>query len=170
MIGCSDKPTATSVDAGAGANVDAVIDAGPPPQTALDVRVTFQIPDAGTQHVVLEVGTKSVVPQAARIELETNQALRNYRVRLFDEADKVIPSNDSVDDQPERLHYVIGLEAPLKTGYRYAIVFDAQTGAAMLDSLGRPISDLRYDFVIAGDRQKPEPVSKKKPAPKKKKR
>lgn len=162
LLGCPEKPTLT-IDSGAAELVEAPVDAGPLPPTPLAVQFSFDLPDAGPQEVTLELGQKTLrVPQAANIELATNQPIRNYRVRLFDEADKVIPSNDSADDQADGLHYVIGLEAPLKTGYRYALVFDAQNGAAMLDAQGRPISDLRYEFVVAGERQKPPPPPPKK--------
>lgn len=165
--GCS-KPAQTVVDAGAEALAETIVDAGPPPQMPLDVRVEFDVPDAGMQQVLLEPGQKIVgVPVAVRIDFATNQPIHNYRVRLFDEIDKVVPSNDTAEDFPDRLRYSLVPEAPLKTGYRYAVVFDAQTGAAMLDALGRPISDLRYEFVVAGERQKPAPPPKKKAAKKK---
>lgn len=160
---CSQKPTAALDDAGTAQHAQ-VIDAGPPGPVALDVRVSFAVPDAGIELVALDVGQRATVPQAERIELETNQPVRNYRVRLFDEIDKVVPSDDSADDLPERLRYVIGLETPLKTGYRYALVFDAQTGAAMLDAQGQPVPDLRYEFTVAGERQKPPPPPPKKKA------
>ena len=170
LLGCPAKPVDAILDSGAEI-VAEVVDAGPPQQLPLDVRISFDLADAGLQHLPIEPGVRTVVPQVARIELETNQPIRNYRVRLFDEADKVVPSSDSADDLPERLRYVIGLETPLRTGFRYAIVFDAQTGAAMLDAEGRPISDLRYELAVAGVRQKPEPApKKKKSAPKKRKK
>src|SRR5688572_7246076 len=104
LCGCPDKPTPEAADSGA--QIAAVVDAGPPPLVPLEVRVQFDVPDAGIAEVELAAGRRVTAPSATNIQIETNQPVLNYRVRLFDEVDKVVPSNDSATTDPERLHYV----------------------------------------------------------------
>lgn len=168
VSGCSSKPPPETKDAGA-AQLGPV-DAGAPVPEAFRVDVQFAT-DAGLQTVEFLPGDKPIVPQADRVEVLLNQRISNYRVRLFDEADKAVPSDDTPDEGANAIRYVIGLQAPLKTGYRYALVLDAQTGAAMLDPAGKPMSDVRLEFKVAGEKEKPAPPPKKKaPSGKKKRR
>ncbi|HEX8706595.1 MAG TPA: hypothetical protein VF815_47620, partial [Myxococcaceae bacterium] len=91
--------------------------------------------------------------------------LRNYRVRLFDEVDRAMISDDTAEESPEGVVYRITLPTPLKSGHKYTLVLDAQTGTTFTDALGRELQDLRIEFQIAGEKEKDKP-----PEPKKKKR
>lgn len=169
VVGCSQKPSPETADAGA-VTAAAEVDAGPPAPVPFQVRVELGLVDGGVQDIDFEPGGKPVVDPASSLVVHFNQRVTNFRVRLFDEADRALVSDDTQEDSANTINYRIDLKDPLKTGHRYALVLDAQTGAAMLDSFGRPVSDVRHEFSVSGEREKPQPARKKAPAPKKKKK
>jgi hypothetical protein len=83
-------------------------------------------------------------------------------VRLFDEVDRAMVSDDTASDGPKGLDYRINFHEPLKTGHRYALVIDGATGAAFQDSSGQSHSDIRLEFQISGEKEKPPPKPAKK--------
>ncbi|MCP3099334.1 hypothetical protein LZ198_10675 [Myxococcus sp. K15C18031901] len=162
LTGCPDKPTDTP-DSGSG-TATAPEPPKPPPPTAFSL--SYQAPDASLAQVSLEPGDKPLIQQTSALELRTNHGLRNYRVRLFDEAERAMVSDDSAEEADSGLVYRINLPQPLKTGFSYTLVVDAQTGNAFTDTLGREVEELRTTFQVAGEKEKPAPP----PAPAKKKK
>lgn len=134
-------------------------DAGPPPLAA---KARAELTDGGWEELPLEAGERPVIEPTQRLEVTTNIGLTNYRVRVFDEVDRAMESNDEAEEHPDRLVYRIGFLQPLKTGHRYTLAVDAQTGASVIDTRGRVHPDLRYEFQIAGEKEKPAPPPKKK--------
>ncbi len=130
-------------------------------------------PGSGTAQVALsEVSLapdeESVIEPTTLLELRTTRPLKNYRVRLFDEADRAMISDDTVEETDTGLVYRIQLPQPLKTGFKYTLVVDAQTGTAFTDALGRDVDEFRQTLQIAGEKEKPAPPPK--PSGKKKRR
>jgi hypothetical protein len=74
-------------------------------------------------------------------------------------------SDDSAEETPDGVIYRITVPTPLKSGHKYTVVLDAQTGTAFTDALGRELQDLRLEFQIAGEKEKDKP-----PAPKNQKK
>ncbi|WP_426752200.1 hypothetical protein [Myxococcus sp. Y35] len=109
----------------------------------------------------------SVIEPTSLLELRTTRPLKNYRVRLFDEADRAMVSDDEVEETDAGLIYRIHLPQPLKSGFKYTLVVDAQTGTAFTDGLGRDVDEFRQTLQIAGEKEKPAPP---KPASRKKRR
>jgi len=138
-------------------------DAGTQPLVTFDIQ--YQAPDAGMSPLTLAPGETPLIEPTSSIELRAKPGLRNYRVRLFDEAERAMVTDDVADDSPEQLVYRINLPTPLKAGHEYTLVVDAQTGSSMTDAQGRDVEDLRAEFKIAGEKEKPPA-----PAPKNGKR
>jgi hypothetical protein len=157
LAGCPDKqqPT-TTVDAGV-TEAPKETPATPPPAT---FTLRYQHPDGGLEQIPLAVDERPTIEPTSVIELRSSLGLRNYRVRLFDEVDRAMISDDSAEESPDGVLYRITLPNPLKTGHRYTLVVDAQTGAAFTDTLGRELEDLRLEFQIAGEKEKPAPPPK----------
>ncbi|MCY1041714.1 hypothetical protein OV208_10350 [Corallococcus sp. bb12-1] len=162
LTGCPDKTPQAPLDGGV-TGTSATPDAAP---AAVSFTLQYQAPDAGLALIPLAMEEKPLVEQTSDLELRSTLPLKNYRVRLMDEADRAMISDDSVTEADTGLIYRIHLPQPLKTGYSYTLVVDAQTGTAFQDSLGRDVEDLRAAFQIAGDKEKPRPP----PPPAKKKR
>jgi hypothetical protein len=161
LTGCPDKPSATTVDAGTAETIQAPTT--PPPAR---FSLTYQAPDAGLAEVSLGLDEKPLIEATSVLELRNSMGLRNYRVRLFDEAERAMVSDDDVEESETGLVYRINLPQPLKTGFEYTLVVDAQTGSAFTDTLGRDVEELRTTFQVAGEKEKPAPP----PAPAKKKK
>ncbi|WP_342373873.1 hypothetical protein NVS55_20780 [Myxococcus stipitatus] len=162
LTGCPDKSPEAAPDSGAAQAPEA-------PKTPPPTRFTlsYLATEAGFTEVPLEPGEKPLIEQTSTLELRTSQGLRNYRVRLFDEAERAMVSDDTAEESDSGLVYVIKLPQPLKTGFQYTLVVDAQTGTSFTDTLGRDVDELRVTFQVAGEKEKPAPPA---PASKKKKR
>jgi hypothetical protein len=151
--GCKlDRKVQTSFDAG-------VADAGPPPKVELALRVTGALPDGGTVEADFEAGGGTAEVEAVGgLRVLANLPLSNYRIRLLDEADKVVASDDRAETVDEGLDYRIGLLAPLRPGRRYALVVDAQSGPMIMDTTGREHGELRLELLVSGEREPDRPV------------
>ncbi|MFZ5469696.1 MAG: hypothetical protein ACOZIN_09690 [Myxococcota bacterium] len=149
------------------AGVAQVVDAGAPKPLPLEVRLTAMHADGGMTEVAFSEDQPRIEP-ATQLSLSTNLALRNYRVRVFDEVARAMVSDDLAEERPDRLDYRISFPEPLKTGHRYSVVLDAQTGAQMVDSQGNSHPDVRLEFQISGEKEKLSPKKAKRPKKKKK--
>ncbi len=159
--GCPRQPATPTADAGA-------VSAEPPaPVIPEDLRltVTVESPELGTILVAFDEEERPEVPPAQEVRVRTNLPLSNYRIRLMDEKDRAVVSDDTVEPAPDGLLYRISLSEPLMTGYRYALVIDAQTGPEVTDAHGRAHPDVRLEFQVAGEKAPPP-----KPAPKRRRR
>ncbi|MGZ3461202.1 MAG: hypothetical protein ACXU86_22160 [Archangium sp.] len=169
VAGCP-KPSAPTADAGVTATEaepDAgAADAGPGPAS---FSLQYALPDAGFESVPLvgEEEGRPLLDPTSTLELRSTLALRNYRVRLFDESDRALVSDDTAEETPNGLLYRISLPTPLTSGHKYTLVIDAQTGTSMTDSQGREVPDLRIPFQVSGEKEKPPPPQ---PAKKQKRR
>lgn len=123
--------------------------------------------------IALTVDEQPTIEPTSVLELRSSIGLRNYRIRLFDEADRAMVTDDSAEETPAGVIYRISLPTPLKSGHKYTLVLDAQTGSAFTDTQGREVQDLRMEFQIAGEKEKetpaPTPTNKNKKPEKKKK-
>ncbi len=134
---------------------------GPPPPVTFTLQ--YEAPaDAGLATIPLNPDEKALIEPTAVLELRSTPGLKNYRVRLFDEAERAMVSDDVVEDSAAGLVYRISLPTPLKAGFKYTLVVDAQTGTSMMDAQGRELADLRIPFQVAGEKEKEPPAPPKK--------
>ncbi len=149
-------PPAPVLDAGS-------VDAGVAERAAeLEVRVTALLVDGGTVAVDFAGSERPVIDPARGLRVETNLLLRNYRVRVFDEVDRAMVSDDRADEREDGVQYEISFAEPLKSGHKYAIVLDAQTGATMTDARGSLWPEVRLNLQVSGEKEKPAPAKKKR--------
>ncbi|WP_224363143.1 hypothetical protein [Hyalangium versicolor] len=169
LAGCPSKQSATPTDGGAvEAPPDASATAPATPPASFVVR--YQVGDGGMEPIALALDEQPSIESTSLIEIRSSIGLRNYRIRLFDEVERAMISDDSADETPDGVIYRISLPTPLKSGHKYAVVIDAQTGATITDTLGREIQDLRFEFQIAGEKEKDAPAPTPKKNDKKKRR
>lgn len=137
------------------------IDASSEPLNAeVEFTLSYALPDAGTAVIPTGLNERPLIEPTQALELSATQPLANYRIRLFDEADRALVSDDEAVATPEGLTYRMALAAPLKTGHRYALVLEPQSGAAIVDPRGKTIPDQRIEFAVAGVKEKPAPPPK----------
>ncbi|HYV48069.1 MAG TPA: hypothetical protein VFA20_24585 [Myxococcaceae bacterium] len=172
LAACPSKPPAAAPDASAptpDAGAPAPDAGGAPPPLKMEVR--YLASDAGMALIAFAPeGGRPLIEPTSELELSTNIGLQNYRIRLFDEVDRAMASDDQMEEPGDRVRYRIQLPAPLKAGHRYALVVDAQTGSAIADSAGRLYPDQRLEFAIAGAREPDAPPKKHKAKPTRKRR
>jgi len=119
-----DAAVAEVVDAGA--VVEAVVDAGPPQPAELQLTITAQLDDGG-----IEVVTAGEIEPVQSLVVWIPVALADYRLRVFDESDKVVPSDDQAHDVDGGIDYAVSFLEPLKTGRTYRLTVEAQLGSAL---------------------------------------
>ena len=164
VAGCP-KPSTPDADAGvlpAESELDAGLDAQPAPAASFTLQ--YERSDAGGLDTIPLVGAdegRPLIEPTSTLELRSTLALRNYRVRLFDEVDRAMVSDDAAEESAQGLLYRITLPTPLKTGHKYTLVIDAQSGTSMTDSQGRELPDVRIPFQVSGEKEKPAPPPKK---------
>jgi hypothetical protein len=154
LTGCPDKQSATSADGGI---TEAPQDAGPAVPLPAAFTIQYQLNDGGMEPIPLAVEEMPTIEATSVIELHSSIGLRNYRIRLFDEIDRAMISDDSAEETPNGVIYRLSLPTPLKSGHKYTLVLDAQTGTAFTDTLGREVEELRFQFQVAGEKEKDAP-------------
>jgi hypothetical protein len=150
VCGC---PVRTHLPEDAGEPQDSGVPDAGPPELVFGLRVSFA--DGGEGELPVEPGSRPVVDPPVSLELTASAVLRNYRVRTFDEGDRIVPSDDRATEADGGTRYSIRFVDPLKPGRRYALVVDAQTGATFSDAFGREHADVRVGFVTSGERERP---------------
>jgi hypothetical protein len=150
---------------------DAALTAKPRPPPDLQVTAHFEAEDGGMVEIPFAPGTRPLIKPTQTLEITPNLALSNVRIRVFDEVDRAMESDDEVLEPPHDpdggstaglIGYRIHFPTPLKTGHKYTLVLDAQTGVAFSDSLGRAQADQRLEFQVAGEKEKPAPPKSNK--------
>lgn len=158
--GCPRRTQPAGPDVGP---VAAVVDAGPAVPLALDLEVA--LPDGGTErHALLGLETPVVSP-SRQLLVESNRPLHNARIRVLDESDRALESDDVPEESPTALRYHLDLLKPLEPGHRYVVLVDAQSGATFDDGSGKEVPEQRLEFQTSGERERPKP-----PPPHRKKR
>ena len=158
LSGCPSKtePPDASVAVDAGP-LDAgrveVVDAGPPQPAELALIVTAPLADGG-----LEVVEEYVDP-VKTVNVWIPVSLSDYRLRVFDDADRVVPSDDSAKDVDGGIDYAIAFVEPLRSGKTYRLTVESQQGAAL-----EGYKDAEHVMKVRGQ---VEPEAKKLPKKKK---
>jgi hypothetical protein len=121
-------------------------------------------PASSDEPLELRPGEQPVMDPTSALELTTNRIVRNYRLRVLDEADRVMASDDVPEELPQGIRYTLRFLTGLRPGSSYAIVLDAQSGATMTDDAGAPLPPLRVGLEISGEKEKapPPPVERSK--------
>lgn len=164
LLGCPAEKPVEPPDAATEAPVDAgvaeVIDAGPPAPLRLEFAVTARR-DGGEDLLAFSEDATEIDP-ATGFTLTTPVRLKDYRVRLFDWNDQVVPSDDTAELADGGLTYRIDLAAPLKTGRRYSLLVDAELAPQIDDEAGRHYDDVRMELKVRGDVVPDKPAKKSK--------
>lgn len=159
FAGCPDKQEPAPDAATAEAEKP---DAGEPPPPELVFTLQAPLLDGGTAIVPIGSGTQPELEQASSLEISSNLPVENYRIRVFDEVDRAMVSDDVAEETAAGLRYQIAFPTPLKTGHEYTVIISPQTGPAFTDSLGRTYTELRQTFRIAGEKEKPKPTRRRR--------
>jgi hypothetical protein len=133
-----------------------VLDAGRP--LALQLHIEVRTADGGVLSERLEGLTPPLVPVTQALEVRANLPLHNYRLRILDEIDRALASDDVPEETPDGLRYRVALLSPLRAGHRYTVLLDAQSGATLDDGSGTAINEQRFEFRTEGEREKDAPV------------
>ena len=149
-------PRRTLVDAGT-ASPTAFLDAGAP-VVSLTLAIELRQPDGGVLRVPLDPSAAALLPVTQVLDFRANLPLHNYRLRIFDEIDRALASDDVPEDVPEGVRYHVRLLAPLRAGHRYTVALDSQSGTTFDDGKGAALNEQRFEFRTEGEREKDAPL------------
>jgi hypothetical protein len=163
LAGCPKPPEAVVdaavADAGIAEPVDAgpapVIDAGPPLPAELIFEIDFLQTDGGVTTVHSSAGRAEIEP-SKNVMIQFPVALKDFRVRMFDGAEQVLPSDEEAELQDAGMSYRIALAAPLKPGRSYSFGVEAQLGHEITDVSGHGYKDVLVALKVRGEPE-PEP-------------
>jgi hypothetical protein len=142
----------TSIDAGVAVSAETIVDAG-----LLRFAVVLSVRgDAGPESIA---DSGELEPTAA-LSVWVPLRLKDFRVRLFDDHDQLVPSDDTVTDADAGIDYQLELLQPLRAGRRYSLLVDAEVGSVIIDEQGRAWDDVRVDLKVRGE---PQSDDSKKP-------
>lgn len=127
------------------------------PGQRLVLTVLHQLPDGGMEPVDFDGGPRPEIEPTPLLEVTTNFSIHNYRIRVFDEMDRAVVSDDHATEG-DNLQYQIRFPQLLERGHQYTLIIDAQAGDSILDSQGRSQPEQRLEFQIAGPREQPQPA------------
>ncbi|MGO9065677.1 MAG: hypothetical protein ACLQIH_13195 [Myxococcaceae bacterium] len=157
LIATGCHPRSGPTDGGA-TPTQAPYDAG---QTAaLQLHIEIGESDGGLVRALLDPATPAVVPVTRALDVTASLPLHNYRLRIFDEIDRALPSDDTPELTPSGLRYHVSLVAPLRAGHRYTLLLDAQSGTTFDDGSGAELNEQRFEFRTEGDREKDVPAKR----------
>ncbi len=155
LTGCSRQPG--PISSSTDSLTVAAVDAGPRIKAELALSLHAHLPDGGIAPIEFQPNERPRIEPTQKLELSANLRLHNYRIRVLDEADRAMISDDVAEGSDGHLDYRISFHEPLKPGHRYTLVLDAQSGSSFSDSQGNSQSDQRLEFQVAGDKEKPPP-------------
>jgi hypothetical protein len=128
--------------------------------------VTAVLTDGGSTLLQEEPGSFVVVEPASELWFQTDTTLRDFRVRIFDEANRALVSDDETEPVDGGTAYRIRFASPLKSGHKYTLVVDGQTTPDVVDVTGKPHPEYRFPVQVSGEKVKeappPPPPGKKK--------
>lgn len=100
------------------------------------------------------------VPVLPILELTISEPLEDFRVRLLDAQEALVPSDDTATPIPDGgWRYLLKPVRLLTAGRTYFVVVDAQHGARVRDVNGREYEDLRSELSPAEPRLEAAPSS-----------
>lgn len=143
LVGCRDPEPSPAIEV-------PEVEAPPPEPEPLEFLVVGELANGETQPIPTDVPEAPQLPSMIGLSLSSNMALTNHRIRIFDAADRVVPSDDQTEAPPPGggIVYRVRFVEPLKVGSRYTLVIDAETGDFMTDGAGREQAEFRYEFQI----------------------
>ncbi len=140
----------------AGAAQDAGVDGGAGP-AELTFSAELLLADGGTAS--LPMGPRVEIEPLAGFTLHFGVELTDYRVRVIDGADQVVPSDDEAHDTDAGTDYQAHFLKPLRPAHTYHLQIDAQNGPEIGDQTGRTYRDVDLELKTLGQ---PEPAPGKK--------
>lgn len=159
LVGCPSQPARPRSE------LSPPVDGGIPAPVRLTLSLREHLLDGGVEPLELQPNDRTLIQPTQQLDLSANIPLQNYRIRILDEVDRAVVSDDVVESPEQRLEYRILFHRPLQPGHRYTLVLDAETGSSITNVAGAPQPDQRLEFQVTGEREKANPaVVKRKKA------
>ncbi len=121
---------------------------GPAPLT-----LTVKALSRDQERPLVRGGDNDGLPIDLKLSLEL-PPLKDFRVRLFDDSDKAVPSGDRSEATSESVRYLLTPAEPLTPGSRYALLVDGLSEDLPKDSAGRSYQLVRIELKTAGEKPK----------------
>jgi hypothetical protein len=142
----------------AGCPAPAVLDAGAPVAALVVDAGPLPTVDAGPPGpLVLDVAVPGELDPVQQLDIRIPAVIADYRLRVFDDGDRVVPSNDTAKEADGGIDYAISFTEPLKAGHKYRLTIEAQRGDE-----APAFQEVERVFRIRGEIEKPPKKTKSK--------
>jgi hypothetical protein len=135
---------------------EAAVDAGPVLPIELAFAIEFLGLDGGSS-IVQSSEAHAEIDPARAMTIQFPVALKDFRVRMFDGAEQVLPSDEEARAQDGGMSYSIALAGPLKAGRSYSFSLESELGHEITDISGHGYRDVLVALKVRGQ---PEPEPK----------
>jgi len=105
--------------------------------------------------LVLQPEAEFEMEPAQRIEVIANQPLVDFRVRLMDSQERVLPSDEEISFDPKATTVNIQLLSGLKPATSLVLLVDSQLSQHILNAEGDRYDDFRATLKVRGEPEKP---------------
>jgi len=139
-----------------------LLDAAVPEDAGVSLEFEAVLTDGGVVVLNPEAGSFAVTEPASELRMTAHPQLTDFRVRVFDETEKALVSDDEASVADSGTYYRVQLAQPLKSGFKYTVVVDGQTSPERVDISGRRYPELRLPIQISGEKEKPPPPPARK--------
>jgi len=139
---------------GSGTDDAASADGGPAEVRELGLEVRAVAADGTRRPISVDAPNELLQPET-QFELEMPR-MADVRVRLFDESDRIVPSNDRLEIG-SKTRYLLVPAAPLTTGSKYTLVVDGLASELATDVAGVPYAIVRIPLKTVGEKPPPPP-------------
>ena len=150
----------------------------PPPRQKPELSFSLRVHElsGAVSELLLKPEAEFEIEPAQRIEVVANQKLADFRVRLMDAQERVLPSDEEIFFAAHATTVNIQLLSPLKPANSLVLLVDSQLSHKISNTHGDNYDDFRASFKVRGEPEKPAEKPKtpsqkpKKSTPKKTKR
>lgn len=155
-LGAVDAPAAEVALEGAGGSdeLEEAEATPPPPPGVPPIQIDAR---TETETIRLEPGEhQGLLPLEVAFELRSDHAFPDLRLRLFDEAGRMVPGEESIT-VGEGTRATWRPSAPLIPGTAYKLVVDGQAGQHLVDAGGERFAQGIFSFRTEGEKPAPPP-------------
>jgi hypothetical protein len=128
----------------------------------LPLTLALPLTDGGASIATFAPKKRLEIEPTQQLQLTAPYPLENFRIRVFDEADRAMVSDDAFEVFDGGTSYRIQLSQSLRPGYRYTIVVDPQTGERFGSDGGPAFGEQRFELKVVGERKREIPTPKRR--------
>ena len=139
-----------------------IVEVPPPPREKPALSFTLRVHELSgvVSELSLQAESEFEVEPAQKMEVIANQPLADFRVRLMDAQERILPSDEEIFVAAHATTVSIQLLSALKPANFLVLMVDAQLADRISNTHGDSYDDFRVTLKVRGEPEKAEPTPK----------